>query len=854
VVSSAGAGALMGATLGFEIRMALRELRGGARHIVSLFGCVALGVAAIVAVGTLAATVDRTLTREAKTLLGGDLEVRSARPLEASAEAAIERLRRAGATVTEIRELVAMSRQGEGTSLLVELKAIDGSYPLYGHLTTAPADPLPVLLGNRGVVVEPEVLRRLDVEPGDRITIGAETFTIRGVVGSEPDRATGFFALGPRVFLARSALDGTGLVQPGSRVRYRTLLRLPPALAPRSARQALARDLADPTIRVVALDEAQPGLRRSLTQLASYLGLVGLASLLVGGIGVASAIGSLMKRRRATIAVLKCLGAESRTILRTYLVQSLLIGLAGSVAGALLGLAGQPLVLRLLAGLVPFPLVTGIDAGALVRGVAMGGLTTVLCAVWPLLEIRAIPPSLVLRRDVEIDRLRFRPPWRAGLPIVAGLAALALWQAGSLGIAGIFLGGAVAALAILALLARLLVVGERALPRPRTFAWRQGLAGLRRPGGHASGVIVALGVGVMLLVAVALLDASLRQHMDHAAREDTPSFFFVDIQPDQRDTFTALLAQTGGTPAVLTPVVRSRLAEIDSVPVTREAIERRRTRGDDRTWYFTRDYVLTWAAEVPTTNRISRGRWWTAAEAAARARISVEADAAKYLGVDVGSTLTFDVQGVRITAEVMSLREVDWQTLSTNFFVIFSQGALDGAPTTFVATARVPRAREAPLQDAVTARLPNVTAVPVRDVLERVASVLDRIAVAVRVMALLTVATGLVVMAGALAASRSQRLYESVVLRALGATRGAVARAFAVEYACLGAVAGLGGTLLAVALAWGVLRFVLEVPPHVPPAALALGILLSTGVALAVGFLATFRLLGQKPLPILRQE
>jgi putative ABC transport system permease protein len=455
-----------------------------------------------------------------------------------------------------------------------------------------------------------------------------------------------------------------------------------------------------------------------------------------------------------------------------------------------------------------------------------------------------------LRREVEAGRR----PWIAALPTLGGLAGLVLWQAGSLATAGMFLGASITALAVLALLARLAAAGARRSPRPRGFAWRQGLAGLRRPGGHATGVIVALGVGVMLLVAVALMEASLHRQVDPGARREAPSFFFVDIQPDQRDAFVRLVTRTAGAVPALTPVVRSRLVAVDGAPVTRQAIERRRLADDDRAWYFTRDYVLTWAARAPTTNVLSRGRWWTAAEAAARPRISIEAEAARSLGVDIGSTLTFDVQGVTITAEVMSLRQVDWHSLSTNFFVIFSPGALDGAPMTYIATALVPPARQASLQDAVTARFPNVAAVPVRDMLERIGSLLDRIALAVRALGGLTVAAGLVVLAGALAASRAQRLYESVVLRALGATRGAVARAFAVEYACLGAVAGVGGTLLAVALAGLALRFVLEIPPRLPPPALALGILLATGVALGAGLLATFRLLGRKPLPVLRQE
>ncbi len=835
--------------------MAWRETRAGYRHFVALLACISLGVAALVGVGSFATSLDRTLGREARTLLGGDLDLRATRPLDPGADQGLERLQHEGALVTRVREMVGMSRRADGRTQLVELKAVGEGYPLYGRVETTPPRPLGALLRDRGAVVEASLLSRLGLHVGDPLTIGDATLTIRGVLLREPDRAAGFVHLGPRVLIGALALDQTGLIQVGSRVRYRTLVRLPPSTPPHTARDALARALADPTMRVVSFDEAQPGLRRVFAQLTTYLGLVGLVSLLVGGIGVASAVSTFIRRRRPTIAILKCLGAGSPALLATYLVQTQALGLAGSLAGAGLGVAVQPLLARLVADMLPFGIEAGLDLWTVTRGVLMGVLATLLCGLWPLLEIRTVPPSLILRQEVEARPRSARRPWLAALPIAGGLALLAFWQAGSFRVGAIFLAAAVTALAALGLIARLLARLARAAPPLLGFAWRHGLAGLHRPGGHATGVIVALGVGVMLLVAVALLEASLGRQVDHERRRETPSFFFVDIQPDQRDTFLRIVSGvTGGRPPDTTPIVRSRLAAINGVPVTREMIDERRDRGDERTWYLTRDYLLTWAAEAPATNVVSRGRWWTPAEAAVRPRVSVEEDAARYLGVSVGDTLAFDIQGVRVEGEVMSLRKVDWQTLSTNFFVVFSQGALDGAPRTYVATARVPGSAEPGLQDAVVTALPNVTAIPVRDVLEQVAEVLDRIAFAIRAIALFSIGAGLSVMGGTLAASRYQRLYESVILRTLGATRGAVARTFAVEYACLGAAAGLGGTLLALALSWIVLRFVLETPWSFEPVPLALGVMLATSVSLAVGFGATFTLLGQKPLSVLRRE
>jgi putative ABC transport system permease protein len=482
----------------------------------------------------------------------------------------------------------------------------------------------------------------------------------------------------------------------------------------------------------------------------------------------------------------------------------------------------------------------------------MGVLTTGLVVLWPLLSLRAIPPSAILRQDVAPARRR--RPWLAVVPIAAGLAALAVWQAGSLKIGGIFVLASIGALLGLAALGRGLVRLARAVPRAHSLAWRQGVANLRRPGGQTGGVVVALGIGVMLLVAVGLLEDALDRQIDHEQRREAPSFFFVDIQADQRDEFLKVMGTVAGATPALTPVVRARLASVNGERVGRPMLERRRTAGHDALWYFTRDYVLTSMAEPPATNAILRGHWWTPAEAAAGPRVSVEEAAAKALGVDVGSSLGFDVQGVRVDALVTSIRKVDWQTFSTNFFVVFSPGALDGAPTTFVATARVPAAAEAPVQDAVVSAFPNVTVVPVRDILQRAAGILAQISFAIRAIALFSIAAGLTVMAGTLVASRWQRLSESAILRTLGASRTTVARVFAVEYACLGAAAGVGGTVLAAALAWIVQRYVLEVPVALAPHVLASGIALATMIALAVGFLATYRLLGQPPMSVLRQE
>ena len=835
----------------FALRMAWRETRGAHRHFVYFLVCITVGVAALVGVQSFADSLTLAIARSAKSLLGADVEIRATRPLSPDSAAVVAGLTPEGVAVTRVRELVAMAQAGAGPRApvqLVELKAVEQGYPFYGRLVTDPDRPLASLVGHGKALVHPSLLTRLRLAVGDRIRIGDLDLTISGVITEEPDRSLGVFSLGPRVLIAGEDLDRTALVRPGSRVRYRTLIRLPEGRDAGPFRDALARQLTDPAVRVLTYAQAQPGFRRFWDQLTMYLGLTGLVALMVGGIGVAVSVRAFVSEKLATIAVLKCLGAGWRDVLAIYLVQTALLGLGGSLAGATLGSALQPVLAPLLARLLPLPVDLILSPRAVLSGLAVGVGVTLLFSLWPLLEIRRVQPALILRRPVE-PRLAGRRPWPAALVIGVGLSALALWQAGSWKVGGLFIGGLAAALLLLALSARLIVALSR-LTRRGPLAWRQGVANLHRPGSQAGAVLISLGLAVTLIVAVAVLEVSLRRELAYRSAGAAPAFFFIDIQPDQAEPFSRVVtAHAGGVAPDLTPVVRSRLVAINGVPIAPDATTRR-----EDVWYLTREYVLTWAAQTPHHNTVIAGRWWTPEEAAREPLISVEEEIARQLDVSLGSTLTFDIQGVSVTARVVNLRRVDWQSLDSNFFVIFSPGALGGAPATYLATARVRQRDEDRVQSAVVAAFPNVTAIPVREVLERVSSVLDQIALAMRLVAGLSVLSGLVVMAGALSITRYQRLYESVILKALGATRGFVGRVFAVEYALLGVGAGLGGAALAGVLAWAVLRFALEVPWSWAPATLALGVLAAIVLALAVGFLGTHRLLGRKPLGVLRSE
>ncbi len=445
--------------------------------------------------------------------------------------------------------------------------------------------------------------------------------------------------------------------------------------------------------------------------------------------------------------------------------------------------------------------------------------------------------------------------------IILGLCALSVWQAGSWSIGLLFLGALSLAITVLFVCAQVFVRGLACVPMPRVLSLRYAVGNVVRPGGQAAGIMVAIGIGVMVIVTVSLVEQALLHQVQENRPTDAPTFFFIDIQPDQAQEFVSLVErQTGRARPELTPLVRSRLHAIDGHVVTaEEGMEKddKRTEGKEergKQWYLTREYVLTFLEPLPKDNQLVKGAWWKPGQVFLAPQVSVEEEAAIHLGLAIGSIVEFDIQGATVSAEVSSIRKVEWGNFSTNFYMILSPGALEGAPFTYVGTVRVSPQEEVPLQQAVVASFPNVTAIHIGDVLDSFARVLDRLSLAIRALALFCLLAGGVVMAAALAATRYRRLYESVILKALGATRGLIARAFAIEYVLLGAVAGLIGLALGSVLSWAVLQYVFDLPWSIHPRVLGIGLLLTMLLTLIVGFASTFRILGQRPLAVLRHE
>jgi putative ABC transport system permease protein len=881
--------------------MAWRETRGAWRHFLYFFACIAIGVGALVGVSLFSTHVERAVTKEARGMLGGDLEIRLPHSLSAAGQSVLHGLGDRGMTFTHVSELVAMAaRMAHGpastqSTQIIELKAVESTYPLYGAVRLDPTQSLDNLLhpddhrcgGHScfGAVVQESLLIRMGISVGDRLKIGQAVFLISGIVRTEPDRMANAFTLGPRVLIAQEGLQAAELIKPGSRVRERYLVKAPPEMPLEPLISELRDRLAADSVRISSYRTAQSQLRQFLDQLSRYLGLIGLTALFIGGLGVGTSIHAFLRDKLRTIAILKAVGADSATVVSTYVVQAIILGSVGSLAGILLGIGLQRGLPPLMATMFGSDLLEQLGVSSelswssalpLLKGGALGLLSTLLFTLWPLLKIRDVHPGAIFRRDAEQMTVEQGTPpsqwwvrwgladrWNVGTAggIILGLCALSVWQAGSWSIGFLFLSALSLAIAVLFVCARLFVLGLSSVPMPRVLSLRYALGNVVRPGSQATGIMVAIGIGVMVIVTVSLVEQALLHQIQENRPADAPTFFFIDIQPDQAKEFVSLVdRQTGHSRPDLTPLVRSRLHAIDGhVVTTEEGMEKddKRTEGNEgrgKQWYFTREYVLTFLEQLPKDNQLVKGEWWKPGQVFTTPQVSVEEDAATHLGLAIGSIVEFDIQGATVAAKVSSIRKVEWGNFSTNFYMILSPGAIEGAPFTYVATVRVSPEKEVPLQQAVVASFPNISAIHVGDVLDSFARVLDRLSLAIRAVALFCVLAGGLVMAAALAATRYRRLYESVILKALGATRGLIARAFAMEYVLLGAVAGLIGLALGSVLSWVVLRYVFDLPWSIHPRVLGIGLLLTMLLTLIVGFASTYRILGQRPLAVLRHE
>lgn len=848
-------------SLAFLLRAALRESRGSRGKLMFFAACLAVGVAAVVAVSGLTLGVERGIRAQARQLLAADIVVSAYRDLPASLESVITKV--PGSRSTRVREMVTVaSVRGEGyapgKSQLVELKAVEEGYPFHGELKLEPSRPLMSLLDPQSAVAGPDILTRLGVSVGGRIFIGSAEYTITGIVKAEPDRIAGAFSLGPRIFVSQEGLDRAGVVQFGSRVLRKLLIKLPGMPSAQEAERAVqvVRSLTgDSTAyKIESSSDAQPALRQGLSRVDRFLSLVALLSLIVGGAGVAQTVRAWLATRLDSLAILKCLGMRPREVLALYLVQIVLLGLFASLIGALAGSGILLLVPHVLRDVLPDGWISPFAAAAWGKGLALGTVVSLFFSLPPLLEALRVPPARVLRRDVEPLPGGRAVTLLAGLAVLSSLYFVSLVQARSVSHAFFFTLGILAAAGILAAMSALLVRTIGKAPRGKPPLWlRHGLTGVARPGSGTMASLVALGLGILVVVAMALVERHLTVELRSSLPKDAPTAFLIDIQPDQWSGVKRLLEEEGAGRVDSVPMIMARLSAIDGKPV--EEIAREKASGGDsenRLWALTREQRLTYADALPPDNKVVEGKLWSLP---GRPELSVEEKfAKKTLGIRAGAVLEFDIQGVPVTFTVSSLRSVDWRTFGINFFWVAEPGTLDAAPQSRLAAARIEEEKEPIVQDRLARQFPNVTMIRTREVLSRIAGILEKLGVAVQFLGFFSVAAGLILLGGAVSAGSVRKAREMAVLKVLGMTRPGVSGVLASEYALTGLVAGVIGTAGGTLLAWAVVTQGFEMAWKPSYAVLTLAPLVTIVLTSIAGLAASLRAIRVRPLEALRTE
>ncbi|MCB2101055.1 MAG: FtsX-like permease family protein [Rhodobacterales bacterium] len=840
------------------LTIARRELRGGLAGFRIFLACLALGVGAIAAVGTVSESIVAGLRADAKRLLGGDVDLRLVqRPATDDQRAWLADNARALSTVAEMRAMARTPgdpRPGHPGQALVELKAVDGAYPLVGALATDPPLAVPDALardadGAWGAVADPGLMKRLGLAVGDTLSLGEATVRVRATVVKEPDRVASMVSFGPRLMVAAAALPETDLVRPGSQVRYHYRVLVGPAEGGAAWMKRVEATFPKAGWRVRGVDDAAPGVRRFVERMTLFLTFVGLTALLVGGMGVGNAVRSYLDGKTTTIATLKCLGAPTDLVFRAYLLQVLGLGLVGILIGLATGAALPSAVLAAIGDTLPVAPVTGFYPWPLFTAALFGVVTAVTFALWPLGQAREVPAAGLFRHLTAPPRARpGRDVWLGMAAGIAVLAALTFITATDRYFAAWFVGGTAATLLVLRLGAWALMALAKRLPRPRRAEARLALTALHRPGAATAGVVLSLGTGLAVLVAVALIEGNLNAQVEETLPDKAPAFFFIDIQPDQVAAFDTAVTDVPGTEDLQrVPSLRGRIVKIDGVPVAE------RTISPDAEWAVRGDRALTYAAQPARGSRIVAGEWWPS-DYKGPPLISFDANLARGFGVGVGDTLTLNILGREFTATIASLREINWRSLRFDFAIIFAPGTLEGAPHSHVAAVKAPPAAEDAVEKAVTDRFANVSSIRVRDALAAAATIISGIGAAVRGTSLLTIAAGALVLAGTIAAGYRRRIYDAVVFKVLGATRGVVMGAFLLEYGVLGLVTGLIAALVGSVTAWAVVRFLMRMDWVFLPGTVAGTVAVCVLVTVAVGFFGTWRALGRKAAPLLRNE
>jgi putative ABC transport system permease protein len=838
------------------LRLAARELRGGIGGFAVFLLCLALGVAAIAGVGSLARGLTEGLAREGRAILGGDasfsLMNREATDAERAAVASHGKV----ATVVTLRS---MARIASGDAALVELKAVDGSWPMVGQATLDPAQPLPSILGEAngawGAAVDPALLARLALKVGDHVTVGTSSFEIRATLASEPDRLSEGVGFGPRVLVSEQALRASGLIQPGALIKWSYRLALPEAArgddAVTRATAEVERATPDAAFEIRSRGNAAPQLERNVNRFTEFLTIVGLAALVVGGVGVANAVSAFVDRKRETIAALKSLGASGSTVFLIHLAQVAALGALGVAIGLVVGAALPFAAAAALEGVAPLPLAPSIYPDALALAAAYGALAALAFAVWPLGRTHDVPAAALFRNQAAPTARWPRWPYVAATAgLAVGLALLAIYAAYDRRIATIFVAAALATFVLLRLIAWGIMRLAARAPKPRSTELRLALANVHRPGALTPSVVLSLGLGLVLLVTLTLIDFSIRRQISQELPAKAPAFFFLDIPSGERDRFAETVRAAAPDAELATaPMLRGFIVTLKGLSADAANVD------PEYRWALRGDRGITFSADVPEGSKIVDGEWWPK-DYSGPPLVSFEKKLGVALRLSVGDEIGVNVLGRTIKAKVANFREVSWETLGINFFMVFSPNAFAGAPYMNLATLTLPEGggdkQEFAVMRETTQAFPSVTVIRVKDALASIGEVVRSLGLAIRAASGVTLAASILVLAGALAAGHRRRVYEAVILKTLGATRGRLLAAFAAEYALLGLITAIFGLIVGSLAAWGVTAGIMGIDFAFDPLGAGLAAIGALVLTVVLGLVGTWRVLGEKPARHLR--
>ena len=824
-----------------------RELRHGLRGFGVFLTCIFLGIFAISAIGHFSAAARKGLLNDAGALLGGDLEISlNHRPLSSEQ---LEFLQQHGA-VSLVKELRTMARfPHSGARGLIELKSVDSRYPLYGEVTLSDQKTLKEVLSDKQAIVEKSFLQRFKVNIGDKVEVGEQSFVISAVIETEPDRSIRAFNLGPRLMIADGNLAATGLIQPGSLLKYDYRLKLPDKTQTLAFKEQLEKRFPEAGWRIRTWQQAAPRVRTFLDRMETNLTLLGLCSLLVGGLGVTGAVRGYLGAKIHNIATLKCLGATRSLIFTTYLLQILVIGAAGSFGGLLLGALLPWLVITFYGSDFPLPMAPGFFPGIWLLAMLYGLLIALLFSLQELGKACQVSPATLFRGYAGLDRIKSgRTILVATIICAITLAGLAILASPNHMLAVWFICGCAICFILFRLLAKVTIWATSKLPRSSYAPLRLAQANIVRPGSPAGGILFSLGIGLTVLVMIAQIQTNLNDMVSETLPKDAPVYFFFDIQPDQiaglREIFSDLPA---GNALHASPTLRGRITAIKDIPVAQATI------APDVSWAVRGDRYLSYRNNMAPDTVITAGKWWPE-NYQGEPLISLTADLARGFGITINDSLTVNILGRSITAKIANIREVDWSNLRLNFALIFAPGILEHAPQTYIAAAQLQPDIETQVYREVTDQFTNVSALSVREILANVATTLQRIGWVFKGVAAVALISGLLVLTGAVSADQHRRIRDAVILKVCGATRKDVVLAFAVDFIILGFWAGIVSLIAGSVAAMAIIKGPLEASYRIAPGVIGATLIIAVISTLLLGLAGTWKALGQKPARFLRED